>query len=1132
MSEPVPESVLDIGGLQIQPGDRIGPYIYRRLIGKGGMAHVVLATDPSGQSVALKVLKSSRMGTGLMRFKREFKALAKLRHPNVIRVDAYGDIYGHPYIAMEYVEGTDLHHVIHGFKELPSEERFSRSEEVLVDLCRALVYIHRRGLIHRDLKPSNVLINPEGVCKLTDFGIVKDLDPNTDAMVSTTLVGTWAYASPEQINGYPIDHRSDLYSLGVILFAMLTGKRPFVAKDLGGYLELHKHQSAPAPADMDPRVPTHLNDICRKLLQKMPKDRYRSAQEILYRLEQRTGVLPDSGWTPPLVGRAMQEELLRDRVAALTRGQGSVLFLEGPEGIGRTRLLDVLADHGRLLGVPVLQERVLPREEGGLGPIAWLCAAAGREAPVGASREKLVELLLQEMLHLREDGPLLLLLDDVQHASATLLEGMHQILRRLPVGILVAFTLRSDRVTPRIAALREGRERLLLPALSPTDVEDLVAGLLGAGRSATAVAERLYRETSGNPLFLTLYLQSLIHQGLLQRIPISPRASMSGAGWRLVSDLEEIASGYLELPPGVRDVVKARLDPLPPLHREVSEVLAVHGERLELDTLLEAMDQEEEPVSEVIDSLRDQGLVAVHSVGEQVWLELRHPRYTDVLYRELTEEHRAELHRLLAESLEARFAHAPGAAERVGEHYRRAGEAGKAWQYLCTAALRALERGLTAEAADLANRAALVEDPARVDLGTDAYTATRIQFSELRAELHQLKGEWSEAKEILESALILLDRQGDEALRLRPMLKLARVLRRLGLLDRAEELGSQALALARERHEREAVVDGLLTLSSLAWSRGDLDRCEALTQEGLVLASGPASGRARAALLLSLTSVQANRGQLASAAAGLTDAVAVLKDLRDKGLRAVALVNLAEVLLGQGEVSAAWERSEEALGLAREMGHRLVEAAVHRVRGMLLAQVGLQVQAEKELAVAVGMGQVLAVPQELCSAAFHLSRALLEQGKLEDAARHLDTASTALASGDPERYRIAVDVERALVHALAGRYAEGRALLEAAIPQAPLLPALRRSEVTLDIARCWAALGEVGLALSTVRTALQLASVRGFRLLVLEALAFGAWFSSDPAEKDRMSQQLGESLLALTLPPVWSASLRQRLGLA
>ena len=82
MSEPVPESVLDIGGLQIQPGDRIGPYIYRRLIGKGGMAHVVLATDPSGQSVALKVLKSSRMGTGLLRFKREFKALAKLRHPH------------------------------------------------------------------------------------------------------------------------------------------------------------------------------------------------------------------------------------------------------------------------------------------------------------------------------------------------------------------------------------------------------------------------------------------------------------------------------------------------------------------------------------------------------------------------------------------------------------------------------------------------------------------------------------------------------------------------------------------------------------------------------------------------------------------------------------------------------------------------------------------------------------------------------------------------------------------------------------------------------------------------------------------------------------------------------------------
>lgn len=1131
MSEPI-ELVLDIGGLQIQPGDRIGSYIYRRLIGKGGMANVVLAIDPGGQPVALKVLKSTRMGSGLPRFKREFRALSRLRHPNVIRVDAYGDVHGHPYIAMEYVEGTDLHHVIHSFKEFTPEARWARCEQILVDLCRALAYIHRRGLIHRDLKPSNVLITKEGVCKLTDFGIVKDLDPNADALVSTTLVGTWAYASPEQINGHPIDHRSDLYSLGVILFAMLTGRRPFVAKDLAGYLELHKNQVASSPADLDPRIPTHLNEICRRLLHKLPKDRYRSAQEILFRLEEREVSPPDSGWIPPLVGRASQEELLRDRVAALTRGQGSVVFLEGPEGIGRSRMLEVLADQARLLGIPVLNDRVLPREEATQAPLVRLCAVMGKVAPNDLPRERLVELLLEELLRLREDGPVVVLLDDIQNASAPLLESLQQLLRRLPTGILAAFTLRSDRISPRVATLRDGKERLLLPPLNRTDVEDLVATLVGAGRTAQTLGERLYRETEGNPLFLSLYLQSLIGRGVLQHATISSRSSLSGAGWKLIADLDEIASGHLEIPAGVRHVVKQRLEGMNAVQVALAEVLAVQGQQVELDTALEVLNLDEDPVSEAVDQLKDLGLLKVREAGEQVWLDFRHPKYGDVIYRDLDEERRAGLHLLLAEVLEARFAHAPGAAELVGEHYRRAGEAGKAYQYLATAAQRALERGLGAEAYDLANRAQLMEDPARVDLGVQGASGIKRVLSEVRAEVHQIRGEWAEARELLEGAIALAEKAQDEGGRSRSLLKLARVLRRLGLLEKAEECGNEALNDSRDRHDREAVMDGLLTLSTLAWSRGDLDRCEALAQEGLVLASGPQNGRARASLLLSLTSVQANRGQLASAASGLGEASAILKDLRDKPLRAVALVNLAEVSLGQGELLQAWERAEEALGLAREVGHKLVESAVHRVKGMLLAQVGQHEAAERELSGALATAQSLGVPQEQCAAAFHLARIAVEQGNLDAANGYLEAATTAVAAGDPERYRIAVDVERALLHALAGRPTVARALLADVGNQPALLPALRRAEVTLDLARCWAALNEVGLALTAARAATHLASVRGFRLLVLEALAFSAWFSQDASERDRLSQQLGESLAALALPPVWAPSLRRRLGLS
>ena len=250
------EEPLEMGGVVLHPGSRIGNYVFLREIGSGGMARVLLAKDPAGDLVALKVLRRSRFKTGLARFRREFRALSRINHHNVIRVEAYGDLFGHPYIAMEYVDGPDLHTQIRAFRTWEAEARWERCEAILVDLCRALSAIHRRGLVHRDLKPSNVLISREGECKLTDFGIVKDLDPSRDPHMSTTLVGTWAYASPEQITGNAIDHRSDLYSLGVILFAMLTGKRPFVASDMAGYLALHRDRPAPAPATSIARYPS------------------------------------------------------------------------------------------------------------------------------------------------------------------------------------------------------------------------------------------------------------------------------------------------------------------------------------------------------------------------------------------------------------------------------------------------------------------------------------------------------------------------------------------------------------------------------------------------------------------------------------------------------------------------------------------------------------------------------------------------------------------------------------------------------------------------------------------------------------------------------------------------------------
>ncbi len=1157
-SEKPNDLILEIGGMTIEPGARIGPYIFRRVAGKGGMAHVVLATDPDGRSVAVKVLKANRMNTGLMRFKREFRALARLRHPNVIRVDAYGDLWGHPYIAMEFVEGTDLHQLIHAFRNLAPADRWRRCEEILIDLCRALAYIHRRGLVHRDLKPSNILIDQEGRCKLTDFGIVKDLDPSADLMASTTLVGTWAYASPEQIQGQPIDHRSDLYSLGIILFAMLTGRRPFVAKDLAGYLELHRSQSLPTPRDIDPGVPEHLDEICTRLLQKLPRDRYRSAQEILYRLELDVEKeVRDDGagaWLPPLVGRDVEEARSHDIVAALSGGQGKMLLLEGPEGAGKTRLLDAISQHTALLGLPCLRERIaqregvvdslirlaqsLQRELGNRASGRLAAAVAGfngaqtepGESPAINARQRLHDALAEGLTRLTDDGPVAVLIDDLHYATVPTLEGLVHLARTLhDRPLLLVGTLRPDRASPRLQSLRKGAvpgvvpESMDLPPLGRPAIAALVDSLLGSGRPAQALTDRLFQETEGSPLFLTLFLQHLMGQGVLER---------QGPRWRLVADVEEVVSGHLEIPPGVRQVVRARLEPLDSAEREVCEAVAVCGREMELDILLEVLELDEDQAGSVIDDLEDVGILRQRRVGDQVWLDLTHSKFGDVLYRELDIEQRSFLHRRIASTLELRHRQDVQAAEAIGEHYRRAGDAGKAWRYLIAAACRLQDRSLINEAMELCDRTQDVEDAARVDLTAEEFAASRQDLLAVRAEVHYVRGDWQDARDAAVAALEIP--RDDERLALKLRVLLGRVLRSLGDLEGAEEEVIAVLERAREKHHRDILADALIVLAGVAWSRGDLDLCEARAQEGLVLASGPELMDARANLLLALTAVQASRGMLASAASGLAEAQTLLKALRNKPQRVLALCNLGEVLLGQGDVSGAWRVLEEALSEAQQAAHKVGEMAAHCLRGSTAFLVGDLDVAHEELQRSVVLARAIPTPGEELVPAWMLARLATERGDLEGAGKLVEEAARAAAVADPEKYGPAVDAMRARLAAASGTPAgkeRAQQMLTRALTAMPTLPVYRRVLVQLQVARAAAAMGDRATALAHARSATQLASMRGFRLLVTEGLALAASYSpeSDQA-RARLELQDWCAELMPAVPLHWQASLKRRLG--
>jgi serine/threonine-protein kinase len=260
---------------------RLGPYTIRGRLGRGGMGTVYEGIDEAGVSVAVKTL-SAHLGddTGLRRrFEAEIEALKGLRHPGIVRLLAFGEDEGRPFFAMELVRGRSLEEI------LKSGRRFDWPEATAIatDIARALKAAHDQGIIHRDLKPANLLFPDEPApgsrVKLADFGIAR-LFGDTGHTQAGTVVGTAEYMAPEQAAGGPVDARVDLYALGLVIFAMLTGRPPFRGGEIAEVLRRQRSEQPPRVSVIVPEVPPAVDDLVARLLAKEPAGRPASALAV------------------------------------------------------------------------------------------------------------------------------------------------------------------------------------------------------------------------------------------------------------------------------------------------------------------------------------------------------------------------------------------------------------------------------------------------------------------------------------------------------------------------------------------------------------------------------------------------------------------------------------------------------------------------------------------------------------------------------------------------------------------------------------------------------------------------------------------------------------------------------------
>jgi len=969
------------------------------------------------QRVALKVLlpHAAEEAEGLLRFKREFRALARLRHKNIVRVYDSGIEDDIPFISMEFLEGRDVRAYLNGITA--GTLRDNETIKSLRQIFGALSHIHARRIVHRDLKPENILVSDDGHVKLMDFGVARLLRAPTD---SSGLLGTFAYMAPEQVTTGEIDGRSDLYAIGVILFELLTGQYPFPIEPPAAALHHHVNTPPQLVRHMAPGANPTLAALTHRLLEKDPMDRLQSAEDAMRFLadsEAAEASLPDVSrelpgllFVPRFVGREDDLEEFEGIASDAAGGRGKLVLLEGPSGVGKSRLIEELRIRVRrrthiLIGQcmpeaqqaygavePVLDaiasiasraprdvvHRIVGRDAALVAAVSPRLASFGGRATTAhldpnERKIRLHKAIVGVIGRLALTRPVVLVFDDMHWADPLTAELIWDAARTLlaprpggtrgetvcPVAIIGArrSAAEGDDRSETLLRRLDSKGILLRSKVTPLGIDhvaEMFRTMTGMSKPAPAVIQEVMDTSHGLPLLVQEVIHGYVREGRLVRNQGTwtfDGDSVDTEGPRRTTIDTGRASSVPPAATGAparrRDVALGKLGALSPAARQLVERLALLGRLLPSDLVSALSRLEETAFLDAIDELVRGDVLVEELANDGVRYRFFHEGFREAVVRDLPKRVRQKLHLEIARTLERRFRDRRAELAHVlGRHFRQGAQPERAIRYLVMVAEAAAGRG------DLDGALRRLSDArAIIEDGRESPASATRSLKLLLREIELLLdfGRTQAALERADPQAAAVARD-PRAMADELMLRRATCHFATGKLD--ETLAALG-RMARPSPNRSLAVRALSLEGRTRVARGEHTEARAVLEAARDVASEAALDHLLQPLEARIGVVMLHQGEYGAALRKLEDVLARARDENDTKLVGDVVGHIGRIHAARNNTMEALACYREALEIAEARGHRADHERWSGALGMLMTDLGDYADAEDRLATAL-----------------------------------------------------------------------------------------------------------------------------------------------------------------------------------